>query len=54
MCPCHGGVFYEDGAVAAGPPRERLHQYEVRVREGRVEIKTGPVPITGNLFEGGA
>ena len=20
MCPCHGGVYYEDGTVAAGPP----------------------------------
>ena len=20
MCPCHGGVYYKDGSVAAGPP----------------------------------
>ena len=20
MCPCHGGVYYKDGTVAAGPP----------------------------------
>jgi menaquinol-cytochrome c reductase iron-sulfur subunit len=24
MCPCHGGVFYKDGTVAAGPPRAHL------------------------------
>ena len=24
MCPCHGGVYYEDGRVAAGPPPHGL------------------------------
>jgi len=24
MCPCHGGVYYADGDVAAGPPPRRL------------------------------
>ncbi len=30
MCPCHGGVFYKDGTVAAGPPPEPLHTYSVK------------------------
>jgi menaquinol-cytochrome c reductase iron-sulfur subunit len=45
MCPCHGGVYYNDGTVAAGPPPEPLAHYEVRVREGQVEIRTGSMPI---------
>lgn len=46
MCPCHGGVYYKDGTVAAGPPPGPLTQYPVRVVAGRVEIQTGPIPIT--------
>lgn len=46
LCPCHGGVYYKDGSVAAGPPPEALARYEVRVRDGQVEIKTAPLPLT--------
>jgi menaquinol-cytochrome c reductase iron-sulfur subunit len=46
MCPCHGGVYYKDGAVAAGPPPKPLVRYEVRVAKGRVEIKAAAIPIT--------
>jgi menaquinol-cytochrome c reductase iron-sulfur subunit len=46
MCPCHGGVYYSDGKVAAGPPPHPLVRYPVRVRNGRVEILTSPVPIS--------
>ncbi|HTD45677.1 MAG TPA: Rieske (2Fe-2S) protein [bacterium] len=46
MCPCHGGVYYKNGAVAAGPPPKPLPQYPVRVRGGQVEIQTSPIPIT--------
>jgi menaquinol-cytochrome c reductase iron-sulfur subunit len=46
MCPCHGGVYYEDGSVAAGPPPEPLARYPVRVNKGQVEIETGPIPLT--------
>jgi Rieske Fe-S protein len=45
MCPCHGGVYYADGSVSAGPPPRPLPQYPVRVREGQVEILTSPIPI---------
>ncbi len=45
MCPCHGGVFYEDGRVASGPPPRALVRYPVRVRGDAVEILTSPVPI---------
>lgn len=46
MCPCHGGVFYNDGRVASGPPPRKLTQYPVRVQNGAVEILTSPLPIT--------
>ncbi len=45
MCPCHGGVYYKDGKVAAGPPPKPLPRYPVRVNKGQVEILTSPVPI---------
>lgn len=47
MCPCHGGVYYADGTVAAGPPPKSLNQYEVRLYKGDVQIKTAPIPLTG-------
>jgi menaquinol-cytochrome c reductase iron-sulfur subunit len=49
MCPCHGGVYYKDGAVAAGPPPKPLVRYDVRVASGRVEIKAAGIPITTKL-----
>ena len=45
MCPCHGGVYYEDGRVAAGPPPHPLTRYPVRIEAGQVEIRTDPIPI---------
>ena len=45
MCPCHGGVYYKDGEVAAGPPPQGLAKYPIRVRDGHVEIETSPVPL---------
>lgn len=40
MCPCHGGAFYRDGTVAAGPPPRPLERHGVRVRGDLVEIST--------------
>jgi len=45
MCPCHGGVYYADGSVAAGPPLRGLFKYPVRVRDGQVEILASAVTI---------
>jgi menaquinol-cytochrome c reductase iron-sulfur subunit len=51
LCPCHGGVYNKDGQRVAGPPPKGLTHYKVRLRNGEVEIQTGPVPIT-NLGSG--
>ena len=40
MCPCHGGVYYSDGRVAAGPPPRGLFQYQVRVVGREVQLLT--------------
>jgi menaquinol-cytochrome c reductase iron-sulfur subunit len=44
FCPCHGGVYYADGAVAAGPPPRPLPQYPTRIRNGHVQVYTAPIP----------
>jgi menaquinol-cytochrome c reductase iron-sulfur subunit len=49
LCPCHGGVYYRDGAVAAGPPPKPLFRYEVRVLDSNVQIKATAIPITTTL-----
>ncbi len=46
MCPCHGGVYYKDGTVAAGPPPKPLPTYNVRLRNGQVEVEASGIPIT--------
>lgn len=45
LCPCHGGVFYQDGTVSAGPPQRPLFTYPVRIEKGQVQIKASAVPI---------
>lgn len=44
MCPCHGGVFYEDGRRAAGPPPRGLYQYRHRVEQGQLWVLGGRIP----------
>ena len=42
MCPCHGGVYFKDGDVAAGPPPQPLQQFAVRVQNARVQVQWKP------------
>ncbi len=44
MCPCHGGVFYEDGRHASGPPPRPLFQYEHRIKDGQLWVRGGHIP----------
>jgi len=50
LCPCHGGVYYNDGTVAAGPPPRPLIQYQVRVVNGLVQILSQPVSFGEAVF----
>jgi menaquinol-cytochrome c reductase iron-sulfur subunit len=44
MCPCHGGVYYADGARASGPPPRGLFQYDYKIEGDQLWIKGGQVP----------
>ena len=48
MCPCHGGVYYADGAHASGPPPRGMFHCEWRVQEGRLEIQAPHYPTLQN------
>ncbi len=55
MCPCHGGVYYEDGSRASGPPPRGLFRYAHRIEDGRLLIDAGQLPTlstTAGLEEG--
>lgn len=38
LCPCHGGVYAEDGRVVSGPPPRPLTRLPLVVEGGRVGI----------------
>jgi menaquinol-cytochrome c reductase iron-sulfur subunit len=48
MCPCHGGVYYEDGSRASGPPERGLFEYPYKIEEGKLLIKAGELPTPGS------
>jgi menaquinol-cytochrome c reductase iron-sulfur subunit len=53
MCPCHGGVYYQDGEVAAGPPPHALQQFPVRILNNSVQVEWRKLPIVaGNCPRG--
>jgi len=48
MCPCHGGVYYENGERASGPPPRGLFQYEYEVRGDELWVRGGQMPTLAN------
>jgi Rieske Fe-S protein len=44
MCPCHGGVYYQDGSRASGPPPRGLFEYQYKVENGHLMIEAGQLP----------
>ncbi len=50
MCPCHGGVYYEDGEHASGPPPRGLFHCVWRVRDGQLEIQAPHLPTLNDTL----
>jgi Rieske Fe-S protein len=48
MCPCHGGVYYSDGAHASGPPPRGLYHVAWRVKDGQLEVQAPHYPTLQN------
>jgi Rieske Fe-S protein len=54
MCPCHGGVYYENGERASGPPPRGLFQcvWEIR-KDSQLWIQAPHLPTLHNTLKGG-
>jgi Rieske Fe-S protein len=44
LCPCHGGAYYEDGSLAAGPPPRGLFEHRYKIENGALAILAGRLP----------
>ncbi len=51
MCPCHGGVYYQDGSRASGPPERGLFEHHYKIEDGKLLIKAGEMPTPGMVSE---
>ncbi len=51
MCPCHGGVYYENGDRASGPPPRGLFVCLWRVRGGELQIMAPHLPTLQNTLD---
>lgn len=51
MCPCHGGVYYETGEHASGPPPRGLYHCTWQVREGQLWIQAPHLPTLQDGLE---
>src|SRR3954471_8102884 len=48
MCPCHGGVCYENGKRASGPPPHGLFHCDWKVEEGQLWVQAPHYPTESN------
>src|SRR5215469_9520452 len=53
MCPCHGGVYYENGERASGPPPRGLYHCVWQVRDEQLEIQAPHYPTLQNTLTDG-
>jgi menaquinol-cytochrome c reductase iron-sulfur subunit len=51
MCPCHGGVYYENGERASGPPPRGLFHCVWRVRDGQLEVQAPHLPTLQHTLD---
>ena len=47
LCPCHGGVYYQDGSRASGPPERGLFEYSYKLDDGKLLIQAREMPTPG-------
>ncbi len=50
LCPCHGGVYYENGERASGPPPRGLFECVWRVKDGNLEVQAPHLPTLQNTL----
>src|SRR5262245_33782929 len=54
LCPCHGGVYYENGERASGRPPRGLFHCDWRVNDGQLELQAPHLPtLHDTLAKGG-
>jgi Rieske Fe-S protein len=51
MCPCHGGVYYENGERASGPPPRGLFRCPWRIGNGVLEVQAPHYPTLQDTLE---
>jgi menaquinol-cytochrome c reductase iron-sulfur subunit len=51
MCPCHGGVYYENGDRASGPPPRGLFEAVWRIQDGNLEVQAPHYPTLQNTLK---
>jgi Rieske Fe-S protein len=51
MCPCHGGVYYEDGQRASGPPPRGLFECVRKIEDGQLWIQAPHLPTLQDTLE---
>jgi len=44
LCPCHGGVYYEDGSRASGPPPRGMFDCVWEVEGGELKVEAPRFP----------
>jgi Rieske Fe-S protein len=51
MCPCHGGVYYENGERASGPPPRGLFHCVWQIRDGELQIEAPHLPTLQHTLD---
>jgi menaquinol-cytochrome c reductase iron-sulfur subunit len=44
FCPCHGGIFGQDGEPLAGPTKQPMYRFAHRIRDDVLEIDVASLP----------
>lgn len=50
-CPCHNGIYDEEGRVVSGPPPAPLRRHITRVEDGKIYLATETVPYGSDKSE---